>query len=354
MRSLKANEVSARSVACLGLDGVDLTAVESISCALRRAASFLCPCPRRALIRAVLDPLRGVHELAEFGDDVDEMFDALVGHGDLLELQDASQFEASGQLVFAAPPSFVAVGADTLMLLGVAPDGGTCLPEDIQRAIEHVNHVRIIRGAEPDLARTLAELGLIELKFSAWTQAPKKQPASEFLAAAKRRLAAASACGEIRELELLDPARPVHYYRGRWVEATGRTGCFVGRRPRAYGAPLWCFVEVHEGRALKLIDLPITQDVARGCDEAWHLQAAIDYVQGTPQRYRVHEGPGATKIVAFFSPIPNWARRRWGAVGEPSLAPKSLFSFKFSGIDVCEQLDFARDHLWLEEAREVS
>jgi hypothetical protein len=55
MKRITEVEVQRQAVATLGLDasGLDMTSVEGLSGALRRAASFLCPCSQGALVEEV-------------------------------------------------------------------------------------------------------------------------------------------------------------------------------------------------------------------------------------------------------------------------------------------------------------
>ena len=354
MNVLTPADVSARAVETLRLDAMllDLTTVEAIASALRRAAGLLCPCSSRTLVKAVYEPLLGVHEDADLQSVVEDTLEALVAHGDLLELRDATQEDASGALLFAAPPSFVHCHSDVVMMLGVAPDGMSCVPESIEQTIEHVNHVRILRGDSVDLGNQLAELGLIKISYSAWTKGPQSEMAADLIGRMRDMTAGTQACGELPGLVLLDHEKPVRYYRGRWVEPSQQTGHFVGRRPQAYGADLWCYVEVQEGHAVRLVDLPTRHGVGRGCDEAWRLQAAIDYERNAPQVYRVRPGPGGSWLLDFFSPVPMWARRRWEAIGEPVPAFGCLFSFKFSETAVSDEIAFAREYMWLKEIKQ--
>ena len=354
MRVLTPAEVSAESVEKLGLDRtlLDLTSVEAIACALRRAAGFLCPCSSRTLIKAVFEPLRGVHVQTDSLPLVVETLEAVVAQGDLLELRDATQEAAGSTRLFAAPPSFVPLRSGSVMLLGVAPDGVSPLPDDIEQAIEYVKHVRILREVGTDLGERLAEMGLIEFKLSAWTKGPKSETAAEHIAGMGRLIDGAQACGDLPGIMLLDPEQPVRYHSVRWVKPSQQTGRFVGRRPQAYGADLWCLVEMYQGRAIRLVDFPTRGGVGRGCDEAWRLQAAIDYERGAPQVYRVRLEPDGSRLVDFFSPIPMWARRRWGAIGETATASGCLLSFRFSSCEVSEELEFARRLLWLKEMRQ--
>ena len=80
-------------------------------------------------------------------------------------------------------------------------------------------------------------------------------------------LDAAPASFEIPGLSLIDPTSSVRYYRGRWVQPQAQTGRFVGRRSQAYGADLWCYIEMDEGQPRRFLDLPLRGSRARGCDE---------------------------------------------------------------------------------------
>ena len=112
-------------------------------------------------------------------------------------------------------------------------------------------------------------------------------PVEPFLHAVNERLAqqiqefdrlldSAAPSREIPGLLLLDSQRPVRYYRGRWVEPASQSGRFVARRSQMYGAPLWCYAQMHDGNPEKFIDLPLARSRWHGFDEAWHLQMAID------------------------------------------------------------------------------
>ena len=94
-----AAEVHEVSVDCLGLDSsaLDLTTVEAMASSLRRAAGFLCPCSGRTLLRAVVEPLRDlVDDFETLRNACDEVLEALVGHGDLLEFPIPDSEEARG------------------------------------------------------------------------------------------------------------------------------------------------------------------------------------------------------------------------------------------------------------------
>ena len=81
------------TVEALGLDpsALDLLSIESISCLLRRAAGYLCPCPQRTLLHSVVEACRFlVDDLEEFREMAERTLETLVAHGDLLELAPVS------------------------------------------------------------------------------------------------------------------------------------------------------------------------------------------------------------------------------------------------------------------------
>jgi hypothetical protein len=357
MRRVTAEQVQKLKVAELGLDqtALDLTSTEAISCALRRAAGFLCPCSPKTLIRAVIQALDCIIPNVDgLRENIEETLEAIIAHGDLLEHRDVASEEAGrpSTFLYAAPPSFVRRESGTLIILGIAPDYASFLPEEFKGQIDYVNHVRRLSAVNPDeVSAKLAELGVIKLSFETWLKAPAEESAAQHVHRLGILLAGASPSLDIPGLSLLDPSTPVQYYRGRWVQPRRQSGRFVGRRSQAYGSDLWCYVEMREGRPQRFLDFP-QRNFTRGCDEAWHLQAAIDSLHGTPQRFRMRQGSiGAKhkKVVDFFSPVPMWARRRWDAVGEPVVGSGCLFSYSFAKNEIDEELRLIRNRLWLAE-----
>jgi hypothetical protein len=348
-------EVHARKVAELGLDPtvIDLVSIEAISGALRRAASFLCPSAGATLVRSVLSPLRGlVDDLDEVKRLIEETLEAMIAHGDILEHGEITEYQSQGRghLLYAAPASFVSRKSGGAILLGIASDQLSALPDEVGARIEYVNHIRRLKPfANEDLAAELVELGLIEVSYETWLRAPTTESPARHIMSVDRLLDAAQPSRDVPGLSLLDPERPVRYYRGRWVEPRFHTGRFVGRRSQAYGADLWCYVQLLDGRPERLIDFPVAGSSWRGCDEAWRLQMAIDAQRGEPQRFRFRGAPGDTVVLEFLSPVPMWARRRWDAVGEPVLSSGCLFAYRFSASELEEELRFVRESLWLEE-----
>ncbi len=353
MRRVSVAEIHAQKVAELGLDpsAVDLSSTEAIAGALRRAASFLCPCTRPTLVRTALRPLRGlVNDLDAIKGLVEETLEAIIAHGDLLEHRDIEGDLGRGiaVLLYAAPAGFVSRESGSVILLGVTSDHISALPDELEKRIEYVNHLRRL-SPEPgeDLRSELLQLGLIEISYRGWLKGPPRETLLQHVARQDQLLDVAAPSRDVPGLLLLDPMRDVRYYRGRWVEPRAQSGRFVARRSQAFGSDLWCYVEMHNGNPERLVDFPLAGSLWRGCDEAWHLQMAIDARRGEPQRFRVHIAPERTHVMEFFSPVPMWARRRWDAVGEPVQATGCLFAYRLLDTELAEELDFARDALWL-------
>ena len=358
MRRLTVTEVHATAVEELGLDpaALDLTSIEAVSGALRRMTSFLCPCAAATLVRGVVRPLRGlVDDLDAFKGLVENTLEAMIAHGDILEHSEVRDepVHASAALLYAAPVSFVVRQSGATILLGVAADQLTALPDDLASRVEYVGHVRRLSPLPGENLRAdLVELGLVELAYEHWLKAPAAETAAEHLSRLDSMLDAAQPSRDIPGLQLIDPERPVRYYRGRWVEPRSQSGRFVARRSQAYGAPLWCFVQVRDGNPERLIDFPSSGSRWRGCDEAWRLQMAIDAQRGEPQRFKVRPGPEGSRVLKFLSPAPMWARRRWDAVGESIPGSGCLFAYRLPESELQEELRFVHKELWLDELTE--
>jgi hypothetical protein len=155
--------------------------------------------------------------------------------------------------------------------------------------------------------------------------------------------------GEL-EVRVIDPDSDVSYYRGRWRELRSTdTGRFVARRPQAWGADLWCFINVSRGTVEKLLDLPVQSALATGADEAWRLQAALDALRNEPQRLRVAgDGEGSYAILDLFAPVPSWIQRRLDIVGRPEHRRRgALFSYALPAADLEEEVNFIRQNMWI-------
>ena len=354
--ALTSTDVRSRMVKNLGLNPskFNLVSVEALAAALRRAAGFHCPCSPATLVRTVLAPLEGlVDDFTPVREAVESTLDAITGYGDLLESRDVAygDEEVRRNLLYIAPPAFVMRTSGAALLVGFAPERASLLPDDFDAPVEYVGHTRRLPVGINDLPSRLVEFGLIEISSAAWLKAPPLQSPQAHLAQFNRSLVAGPSTTDIPGLRLIDPSTSVRYYPGRWVEKLKVTGSFVGRRPQAYGADLWCYVELENGSARRLIDLPLPKSRNRGCDEAWQLQAAIDAQRGDHQRYRIRSANDGSVMLDLFSPVPMWARRRWDALGEPVLASGCLFSYRFAQRDIEEEIMFARKNLWLIEVQ---
>lgn len=351
MKRLSAQDVSTEAVRELGLDPAraDLTSVESIATALRRAASLSCPCSASTLVRQVVAPLEGlVPDPASARESAEDVLESILAHGDLLEQRENN---SGSLLIYGAPPSFVWRNSGLALLLGVAPDQSTPLPDELRSRVEYARHIRRLRPkGSTDLRSELTEFGLVQISSDRWLKPPPTESAAAFIERMDTLLRNAPVSPEVPGLTVLNSQRPVRYYRGRWAEPRSLTGRFIGRRRQAYGADLWCYVDVRNGHPDRFIDLPISKKGLRACDEAWHLQLAIDSTRGgDPQRFQLRQAVDDSTVVQFFSPTPSWARRRWDAVGDPDSSDGCLFAYRFRNAELGEELAFMRDRLWLQD-----
>lgn len=344
-----------RVVRSLGLDP-ETSRVDSptaLAASVRRAASFLCPAPPGALGREVNDALCGLTESpsTEGIEAIESALDALVALGDLVELPLEEPGSRSRRHLFLGPPSYVRRESGCVVL-GVRPEGAPILSEGLIERVEYSGHMRYIRRQDEseDLEEELAGEGLFELSPEHWLKAPRRASPEELIDQYSARLDAAGGAGDIEGIRMIDPSSDVAYYRGRWRAPNQRdSGRFVVRRPQAYGADLWCFAQLREGGIEKLFDLPVTSPIARGADEGWRLQAAIDRSTGRPQRLRVRRPLARSAVIDVFSPLPSWHQRRLEFVGERTdRSPGALFSYSLAAEDVAEEVQFLVEMLWLE------
>lgn len=318
---------------------------------VRRAAAIVCPCSPGTLQRAVLDSLfRLSDEPERLAGDVETAVEKAAVAGDLLELNQVATDDPNvkGTWLFAAPPAFVARRSGSVILLGVSPEGPTPLPPAFTQRICYERHYRAIEPQPSEnLVQSLRELGLLELSERNWLKLPRQETARDFRARAERELQAQPPSGEVNELRILDSNRDPTYYSGRWTMPKHETGCFVARRPQAYGVALWGFAQLKDGTLEKFLDFPPKKDRFRGSDFAWHLQMALDATRGAPQRYRKRVHQGHVRL-DFFSPIPLWAERRLAIVGRPVTREKCLFSYEVPEREAETEEAFIKNQLWLE------
>ena len=351
MKEINATEIQRLGIENVGLDSsvLDLQSPEAISALLRRAAGFHCPCPPATLVNVVLDTLSPIVDKDDLREPVTAALESLISYGDLVEAEEIrSDRDQAVRLLYAAPPSFVAY-QDLVFLLGIIPDQVSVLPHDLEARIEYAAHIRRLRApGNEDLLADLTSLGLVSISLNSWLKTPTLMGAKDLLARFDAKLNQAGPSGFISGLRILDAALPVNYYRGRWKEPKSETGRFVGRRSRAYGADLWAYVLLEKGIPQKLVDLPQFELRWRACDEAWHLQSAIDAVEGHPQQFRMRSEAGAKRVVLdLFSPLPSWITKKWDLVGEPVLSSGCLFSYAFPEATVAAEIKFLSDYFWL-------
>ncbi|MEV1203230.1 hypothetical protein [Microbispora rosea] len=349
---LSGKEAAERAVHALGLDEkkTDLFSTEAICAALRRAASFLCPAAPRQLVEAVLEAVTTLDESSVISRDlVAEQLDRLVSIGDLVELPHQGQH--GGRQLYLGPPSYVEKAPGHYLLLGVRPNGASLIDESVGAKIHYESHARSIEISAEVAAVRLRAAGLHKIDRSHWLKRPRLESAPAVVDVMHQWLDRAAESGDIAGLRIIDPETSVRYYRGRWrPPAEGDSGDFVGRRPQAYGADLWCLVRVRNGVPSALVDLPVDDAAAPGCDEAWRLQAAIDAVAGRPQLLRLRstaEGD-RSRVLDMFGPVPGWAQRYLELVGIPvSRARGALISYRVPMSAIVELLAFFADMLWM-------
>jgi hypothetical protein len=350
IQRLDPGEVAVRAVDNLGLAqaAVDLFSPEGLCASLRRAASFLCPASPRQIIDAVHDALTPLRNDLE-RDDLVEAVDVLVGVGDLLELRQAGP---RTRLLFLGPPSYVEKQPGEFLLLGVRPNAGALVDEETLGAeVIYEAHTRTVVLDPESAAEALGAAGLHRLSREQWIRSPRREAAAAVIEQAQERLVAARAPGQVSGLKIIDSTAPVHYYKGRWREPTiADDGIFVGRRPQAYGAPIWCVIQLARGVPQAVLDLPVDSSVAPGSDEARRLQAALDAHRGGPQVYRVRASRRAdgASFLDFFGPLPSWAERYMDLIGMPlPKAQGALFSYRVPEAVVEDTRVFLSTSSWM-------
>lgn len=349
---IAADEVLAGCRQTLGLPVSPETSLDDLLLAslLRRSSGIYCPCSRATLRASLLESLQHLPGSGDsLSDRIDAAIEALIVGGDLLELNDVVTDDAAvrGTWVFAAPPSFVIRPSGGVFLFGIVPDQDAFLPLSLASRVSYDGFTRAITPLQgEDLAGELREQGLQQLSESAWLKSPRAEPAADMLNRFERRLAEQPPAGTVSDLEILDPARPVMYYKGRWVVPQKQSGTFVARRPQEFGAPIWCFVALENGAPVRLLDLPPQRTRWRGSDAAWHLQMAIDHCRHNPQRYRRRaEGDGIR--FDFFSPLPQWSQRRLMIFGRAVPRETSLMSCRLPPAEAQTEERFLQERLWL-------
>ncbi len=331
---------------------------ELIAQALRRAAFILAPCPSYALVHAARESLLGFGVQAEELDArVDDVVDALIAFGDILEMRAGGEDPwnlPDAYELRPAPPAFVLRKDGSIVLLGVAGDEITPLPGDGHSQIIYRGALRLIKADEGENLRALLkDIGLFELSEKTWLRVPAVESAQAHIRLWRELLSQEPASGPIEGLKILDTNKPPTFYRGRWQDPTKYSnGLYVARRPQRYGAARWCIVEFEDGVLKRFKDLVSPGDRLRPCDLAWRIQAALDRTAGAPQCYRCTVQNGLIRI-ALFSPLPSWDERHLYIVGSKTATERGLFAYDVPRDALGSEVSFLSEMLWMAERVEA-
>jgi len=353
MQEISIKTVKELTLEALGLNQVqyDVTSIEVVSAQLRRAAGFLCPCSPKTLVQAVVSVSKClVDDLEAFKQKTRDVLEKMVAYGDLMEGDDwRSEGDERIAVLYRVPPGFVTRESGQFLLFGIDSNGKMPFPIDLERQVEQVGYVRWLKGGgDRNLAEQLLECGLTQVEGDTWLRLPTEMSCQDYLMGFDQRLAKSGNPGDLGPLSVIDPNTRVDYYRGRWRSVAGESGRFVGRRPRPYGADLWCYVELEKGQPARLLDLPIDATLNRGCDEVWRLQAAIDARSRNPQKVLAVHRPDGLVQLCFYSPLPMWVQRRLDVVGKPVAECEGcLFSYGVDKAEADHELDCLRRLMWM-------
>lgn len=313
---------------------------------LRRAVFIAAPCEEqtaRSLSLAALAPL--TDDVAALKEQIGDTLQDLISMGDIFE-QRTDLGERSEVILRPAPPAFVLRRDGSLLIIGIAGDEIT--PTLETPVVYYPSGLRSVRPADAHLCRSaLLDLGLIELSERTWLHPPGTISAAEHVAAWSARLPTDLRPEKIEDLEILDTAAPVSFYKGRWCPLHAKhEGIFVARRPQRYGAKLWCLAEVKDGIVQRFADIRARDSRSRDCDEAWRLQAAMDAVAGTPQRVGLAVN-GLAATLSFSAPLPAWAARHLSFLGQQVPPSRALLAFEIPAENAADELRWLSEKLWL-------
>ncbi len=354
MRKIESREISEQVVREFGLDPSRFTieSPEVLAAILQRIAVFRCPCPPATLIGNAMECTSVLHPdgdeglRALYGDILDD----LVAYGDLaIEIDRSSGRNV--RLLFLQQPVFTRRRSRYVLIHGLAAEEPDLIPVALHPRVTRIRHIRrleIYDGEDPE--QILSPFGFVEMKEERWLQLPRLGEPGEYIERLDTCLSAVKPRASALAIDVLSPDSSVRNYRNRWTKTIPLRGRFVARRPQLYGADLWCYAESEEGRLVRFLDLPVSVGVRTGWDEAWALQAAIDYHRGHPQEYQVCKQEENTGTIELFSPIPSWIVRKWQSIGAPA-NPKGggLFAYSFEEADLPQEAKFLEERLWMKE-----
>lgn len=316
---------------------------------LRRSAGIHCPCSRVTLRRSILECLQYLTDKEKISSErIDDAIEGLLVGGDLLELNDVVVEDptAMGTWVFAAPPSFVVRKNGDTFLFGIVSDQDVFLPTYLSKLITFNRYTRVIASqSDLDIPFELLEQGLQQISEEAWLKCPKPESAQSVIDRFEGFLNNQPPAANVSGLRILDQERSVSYYKGRWTSPKNHSGIYIARRPQEFGTPIWCLTSMEDGEVTRFLDLPHDNTRWRGCDVAWHLQMAIDYLRGLPQQYRRTVDENEIRL-DFFSPIPLWFQRRLTLFGRQVDSNQCLLSYTLNAAEAQIEEQFLQQHLW--------
>ncbi|MGI8541987.1 MAG: hypothetical protein ACR2MD_00730 [Aridibacter sp.] len=358
MKHLKLEDIRKQSVKSLSLDS-DKSEIESpefIAAALRRAASSMCPCSSFRLIQTVCESVTPIliSSEDEFKESVQQILEALIGNGDLIEEDEvltSAETKQRGKVLYLRPPSFIERKTNSVFLIGIPPNNMNIFPPELEQRIDSYQHIRrVTKRPDENLKEKLKSIGLIEIPLESWDRRnsiPETVEPAKYINEIQFHLK--SNPGSLEGLQILNSNKNVRYYKGRWELPRNQSGFFVARRPQAFGNNLWCYLELQDGVPLRMLDFPVINKDSFGRDEAWRIQMAIDAERNKPQEFTVHSQSELFKQIKFYSPVPSWLQRRWDNLAEPGSNQGCLFSYKFIGSEIYQEINFIKEKLWLVE-----
>lgn len=321
----------------------------SIACALRRVAGVACPATKARIRRLMLASLRLLSlNQASLEDRIDAAIDGLLATGDLITTSAGviADSDEPDDLLYLAPPSFLRRKSGAALIFGIAIDNVDFLPESLQTRIKHIGFSRLIVPTEDDLPARLAALGLREVSRDAWSAPPKAQKPEEVVRFAEAILERDGSQSEVPDATVLD-LKPGGTYGRAWSTLAEQTGLFIARRPRTYGAPLWCFARLAEGQITRILDLPFRENHQRACDAAWYLQHALSAARDARLQFAASIFEDHV-LLNFVVPIPLWAQRRLLSIGEAALPERGYaMAFRLLPAEYEAEKDFLNTYLWL-------
>lgn len=275
-----------------------------IASVIRRTAAIIAPCNRRELLAQVSRALTGCLEDLPEGM-LSELIDDLVVGGDLIEAPALLQGQDKAPiLIFCRQPTFCRSGT-RVHLLGAAPDDAPFLPKSVMREVSCDGGLRFLTtDTDQAICGTLSRMGLQELPSEEWLSSPDRKPACQLIEQLRAMMVARGREDRLVGVRWL--TSPLIYcpYRQRWSEETNEEGLLIARAPQPYGADAW-FLTERGSRSSRFVQLPLEEfPKDRGCDLAWRVQLALDFIANKPAWYEIVADLDSTKLTVSF-PIPS-------------------------------------------------